>query len=222
MFLVEDEDEDIDDEESDTVPDVQNGTKTTNLTVGKVLNEADFAANIVREKAIETFSVVPRISKFTSTGEVTIEFSKNMEELSEEIDLKELEFKDELGQWKPVLSVTVNPAELQDPTKVGLDWEIIEYSGNTMKIQLTFEDPIYISHEKEPDTLVITFADEDLFISETGIKIEPEHRTLTRPIVRQLPEENVDTQDSIMSLAGGGDTLTTVLLIFNLVASFGL
>ena len=95
MFLVEDEDENIDDEESDIAPDVQNGAKATNLTVGKVLNEADFAANIVREKAIETFSVVPRISKFTSTGEVTIEFNKNMEELSEEIDLKELEFKDE-------------------------------------------------------------------------------------------------------------------------------
>ena len=41
-------------------------------------------------------------------------------------------------------------------------------------------------------------------------------------MMRQLPEENVDAQASLMSLAGGGDTLTTVLLFVNLVASFGM
>ena len=45
---------------------------------------------------------------------------------------------------------------------------------------MEFVDPLYISFEQEPDLLVITFADEDLFITDKGIKIEPWNRVLTR------------------------------------------
>lgn len=40
-----------------------------------------------------------------------------------------------------------------------------------MEIQLIFENPLFISFEKEADVLVINFADEDLFITPDGIKI---------------------------------------------------
>ena len=52
-----------DDDESGFVPIFQNGTLTTNTKEEvKVLSEADFAANTIREGAIDDFTVVPRIS----------------------------------------------------------------------------------------------------------------------------------------------------------------
>ena len=47
--------EDEDDSASIIIPNIYNGTLTTNTTVEKVLIEADFAANTIREEAIESF-----------------------------------------------------------------------------------------------------------------------------------------------------------------------
>ena len=50
-------------------------------------------------------------------------------------------------------------------------------------IQLNFEFALYISSEGA-DTLVIEFADPNIFISEKGIKIIDEHRRITRKLMR--------------------------------------
>ena len=48
---------------------------------------------------------------------------------------------------------------------------------------MIYQDPLYISYE-EPDILRIEFADEDLFISENGIKIPKKRRVLLRELMR--------------------------------------
>ena len=57
---------------------------------------------------------------------------------------------------------------MQDPEKIKMSWEITEFTSTKMTIQLLFETALYVSFE-EPDTLVIEFADPDIFITEKGI-----------------------------------------------------
>ena len=49
---------------------------------------------------------------------------------------------------------------------------------------------MYISFEKEPDILVLRFADENLFVTDKGIQILPEQRTLTRKLMKQFSSSN--------------------------------
>ena len=57
-----------------------------------------------------------------------------------------------------------------------------------MSIKIDFNDPLYVSFD-DADIVLVTFLDADLFITETGIKIKPEDRQLSRRIMRQLPDE---------------------------------
>ena len=49
-----------------------------------------------------------------------------------------------------------------------MTWKVTEFEARKMLIQLTFETPLLISYD-EPDTIIVTFADADLFISTAGI-----------------------------------------------------
>ena len=64
-----------------------------------------------------------------------------------------------------------------------MSWEVIQFTSNKMIIQLLFETALYVSFE-EPDTVVIEFADPDLFISEQGIQILPEYRKIERKLMK--------------------------------------
>ena len=85
------------------------------------------------------------------------------------------------------MRVEIDPALMQDPTKVALSWNVTYLGPSEMQLQLKFDNPLYISVEIEPDTLVINFDDEALFVSKQGIKIPEEHRTLRRTLSTQLP-----------------------------------
>ena len=67
--------------------------------------------------------------------------------------------------WEPVMRVEVDPALTQDPTKVTMSWNVTSLGPSEIQLKLYFKDPLYISFEQEPDTLVINFDDENLFIS---------------------------------------------------------
>ena len=64
-----------------------------------------------------------------------------------------------------------------------MSWKIIEFTRSKMVLKLLFETALYVSYE-EPDTLVVEFADPDIFISENGIRILPEDRKLTRKLMK--------------------------------------
>ena len=89
----------------------------------------------------------------------------------------------------------------QEPENVAMDWTIENYSASKIELQLVYEKPLYISFEDEPDILVINFADEELFITENGIKIQPQYRVLTRKLMRQLPTGAVSLQEALSSAA---------------------
>ena len=100
-------------------------------------------------------------------------------------DKKSLMYEESPDVWLHVLKVEVEPSILQDPTMVGMtSWQVINYKSTEIGIQMIFENPLYISYEVEPDTLVITFADPDLFISTDGIQIKDEYRVLKRKLQR--------------------------------------
>ena len=69
-----------------------------------------------------------------------------------------------------------------------MSWSVVKFDANQLDIQLFFDEPLYISFESEADTVVVNFSDEELFISEDGIKILFDDRVLRRKLPRQLPQ----------------------------------
>lgn len=82
-----------------------------------------------------------------------------------------MEYEQEPDVWLPAFTVEIQPALTQEPENVAMDWTIENYSASKIELQLVYEKPLYISFEDDPDILVINFADEELFITENGIKI---------------------------------------------------
>ena len=64
-----------------------------------------------------------------------------------------------------------------------MSWKITEFSPSKMVIQLLFETALFVSFEA-PDTLVIEFADPNLFITDKGIQILPENRKIERKLMK--------------------------------------
>ena len=64
-----------------------------------------------------------------------------------------------------------------------MNWNVTDITPTTMTFKLLFAEPLWISYENA-DTLVIDFADDELFITPEGIKIPEERRILRRKIMR--------------------------------------
>ena len=103
-----------------------------------------------------------------------------------------------------------------------MTWSILKFDSNQMDVQLYFEQPLYVSFEDEADVLVAHFADEELFITENGIKILPDNRTLRRQLRRQLPASAQGVQDTIESSAENTKMTTILILAGNIFLSVGL
>ena len=80
-----------------------------------------------------------------------------------------------------------------------MDWSVVSQSSSEIELQLAFEQPLYVSFEKEPDKLVIDFFYEEVFVSANGIKIQPQNKILTRSLIRQLPSGAVSLQSALSS-----------------------
>ena len=65
---------------------------------------------------------------------------------------------------------------------VGLTWTILSRTKISILLKLTFEYPLYVSFEAA-DTLTITLADPDLFLSSDGIQILEKNRVITRELM---------------------------------------
>ena len=84
-----------------------------------------------------------------------------------QIDLSALEHEVEPGVYEPVLKIEIEPSEEQQTENVRLtSWNVTQITAFTMKIQMVFESPLYISYNKA-DAVAVTFADPSLFISQT-------------------------------------------------------
>ena len=99
---------------------------------------------------------------------------------------------------------------------------MISQSSSEIELQLTFEQPLYVSFEKEPDKLVIDFFYEEVFISANGIKIKPQNKILTRNLIRQLPLGAVSPQAALSSFGTFLQSAVASLFAANLLLNFGL
>ena len=112
--------------------------------------------------------LIPLINKMTQTGEIEIKFTKQLTEISDEINLKTLQYEVEEGVWKPVLEVLIEPSVEQDAENCKMTWSIKELTLYKMVIQVDYETPLFISYGL-PDFAVVNFADPELWVSSTGI-----------------------------------------------------
>ena len=156
-------------------------------------------------------------------GVVEVTFSQPLQTIPPIVDLTKLTFNDKrnLGESKPVFVVAVEPSSLQDPANVELTWEITEFTSTKMLLQIYFEFAKHISFNS-PDTLVVEFADPDLFISDGGIQMLPDHRRMTRELMTQLPQDAIGTQTNINSSADDSKKATTAIMASNFLMGFGL
>ena len=65
-------------------------------------------------------------------------------------------------------------------------WNITDFSDTNLKIQVTFENPIYVSASTEKDKLQIVFMDSLKFISYKNLPIEKRYATNTKTVPKQI------------------------------------
>lgn len=94
-----------------------------------------------------------------------------------------------------------------------MSWKVSEITTKALKLKLAFEDALYVSY-LEADTLVITLADPNLFISTQGIQIKPENRQMRRKLMRQLKNGSKNTQLTIDEAAS--DTRLSCYILLGL------
>ena len=77
----------------------------------------------------------------------------------------------------------MEPALGKDPDLVKLRWEVIEFNQWRLKLQIYFDHPLSISFEAT-DTLVVSFADKNFWVSHVGARFNPEYQEIRRLLMR--------------------------------------
>lgn len=62
-------------------------------------------------------------------------------------------------------------------------WNLIEFDGNSLNIQINFNNPLYVSQGKSYD-IIIFYVKEDLFMSTKGKKLNEKSKVLRHTIPR--------------------------------------
>lgn len=202
--------------------------QTPVVKVFQVTEAAIDAANGIRAISVEDQSVfsatpVPRIAKATQTGQLSIRFSVPLLAIDVSlIDLSKLEYEESPGVWMPVLSVEVKPSSEQESDKIQIkSFEVTSMTPTQMEMQIWYSDALLISYSAS-DTIVVTFNDENLFITPNGAKIREEHRELRRELMRQLRADDISLQEKINDGASASKSATFFLLLPTVLLSVGL
>ena len=100
------------------------------------LNVKVIADKVYIHKPKESQDLVASITKISQTGEVTIQFNKDMILVQN------------LTAYEDMLFISLeNINEENDLSKLNFDWSVQNISNNEIKIKLEFENPIYISND---------------------------------------------------------------------------
>ena len=111
----------------------------------------------------------------TETGLVSIFFNKDMKEIKDmslirgALSNRRLAIKD-----APAFEFKVIVGADSDPLNIGYDWSVISMDKRALKLQLTFENTLYISREEEDEYLEIKINDGSLFLSEDFLPLNLE------------------------------------------------
>ena len=59
-----------------------------------------------------------------------------------------------------------------DPEKLGYSWEVLRMNQRSLEIQVTFQNPLYVSVQDESEQVEIKINDGTAFISSEGLPLE--------------------------------------------------
>ena len=62
----------------------------------------------------------------------------------------------------------VEPGDWSDKHFLNFTWNVTEFTGRFMKIQLYFENAKYVSSQDDPETLVVNFLHRQFFFDVRG------------------------------------------------------
>jgi len=84
------------------------------------------------------------------------------------------------GKEWPVLFIEIVPGEDSDDAKLGFTWRVEAQTGRVLRLQLVFDDAMFISANSDKEFLRATFIDPVMFTAVNGLKIKKEHRQIER------------------------------------------
>ena len=87
------------------------------------------------------------------------------------------------------------PDTESDPEIMGYEWTTVSMNKRSLELQMTFENPLYISIQEESEVLAVTFNDGTAFLSEAGLPlslIDEDQLLIERDIPKQLPASGGD------------------------------
>ena len=140
--------------------------------------QADYDRNKLN-KAIGGEQPSLYIEKISNKGIVEVIFSEIFN------DVKNLTTIDETA-----LELLIIPGEEEvvDTSKLGFTWNVTAFSKEKMKIELNFENAIYISSSSQKDKLQIRVLKENPFIAEKTQLRVPEDTYSIKKLSTQLPK----------------------------------
>lgn len=74
----------------------------------------------------------------------------------------------------PAVVVSVVPGKYSDPKMLNLNWSVVSFAPGELQLQLSFENPAYVSSLSNPDSLQILIYAFYLFADFKGNMMEPE------------------------------------------------
>ena len=69
------------------------------------------------------------------------------------------------------MQVQVLPGADSDLEKMGYSWDILGMDKRSLDLQVTFENPLYISVSEESEELLVNFNDGSAFLSDVGLPL---------------------------------------------------
>lgn len=79
---------------------------------------------------------------------------------------------DASGIQLPIFAPEVVLGAYTDESMLGYSWSVLQMTKRSLKLQITFENPIYVSMEEENEVLRVTFNGGSLFVSAEGMLLE--------------------------------------------------
>ena len=95
------------------------------------------------------------MDQFTQLGEVSFRFDKPMVVPE---DWSEWRGSNGAVEYGPIL-LQGSPGQLQNATKLAFTWNVTEFTATSLKFQIMFEYPLFISMGETRDTLIIKIMD---------------------------------------------------------------
>ena len=109
------------------------------------------------------------LESISNEGELLITFSQDMRSM---LDFAQQIRNKKMKNGKSAFEFRVLYGALSDAKKIDYQWRVSEYSKRSLKVQIDFSNPIYVSMEEDPEMAEVVINDGSIFISEDGLPLK--------------------------------------------------